>query len=81
MRDTGPAAGEPGVRKTRETSSLLGAVPCWAAGTRGAAQTIITTAVTSSRSPAAAVSHVDLTRFSLTTGVIFRTRSRRKSVR
>jgi hypothetical protein len=59
---------------TQEASWLPGADPCWAWCTRGGAQTIITTAVTSSSRPAAPVSHVDLARFPLTTDVIFATR-------
>ena len=63
-----------GVTQTQEDSCSWTTSPCRAAWIRGAAQTIITMAVASRSSPAAAVSTVDLERAPFTTAFIFRTR-------
>jgi len=73
MRATGPASREPwesGLTQTQEASCWCGTNPYRAACIRGAAQTIITTAVTSSSNPAAPVSTVDLERAPLTIAFI-----------
>jgi len=73
MRTAGPASREPwksGLTQTQEASCWCGTNPGCAACIRGAAQTIITTAVTSSSNPAAPVSTVDLERAPLTIAFI-----------
>ncbi len=69
----GPASRRPwalGLTQTQEASCWCGTDPGCAACIRGAAQTIITMAVTSSSNPAAPVSTVDLERAPLTTAFI-----------
>jgi len=73
MRTAGPASREPwksGLTQTQEASCWCGTTPGRAACIRGAAQTIITMAVTSSSNPAAPVSTVDLERAPLTIAFI-----------